>query len=214
MIDNWRHKGLRRQLVEEIRNKGIYDKRVLDAIGKIPRHVFMDDAFVEIAYSDQAFPIAAGQTISQPFTVAFQTQLLELVSDDKVLEIGTGSGYQASVLGEICTKVYSIERQIELYRNTRPFIRSLGYKNVKCIYGDGFAGLPAYAPFDKIIITCGAPEIPKELINQLMEGGQMVIPLGEGGVQKMLRITKTHSDKYEVEEFQDFKFVPMLKGKA
>ncbi len=213
-LDNWRHKGLRRQLIEEIQAKGIYDQRVLSAMGSIPRHLFMDDAFVEIAYSDQAFPIGAGQTISQPFTVAFQTQLLELVSDDKVLEIGTGSGYQACVLAEITPHVFSIERQSDLFKKTKPFIRNLGYKTVKCIYGDGFAGLPAYAPFDKIIITCGAPEIPKKLVTQLMEGGQMVIPLGQGNVQKMLRVTKTHADQYEVEEFQDFKFVPMLKGKV
>lgn len=209
--DNYRHKGMRKQLVDLLRAKGISDERVLSAINEVPRHVFLDSSFVELAYQDQAFPIGSGQTISHPHTVAFQSQLLELQPGMKVLEIGTGSGYQACVLASMGAKVFSIERQRNLYFKTKEILERLPFR-VKTFLGDGFEGLPAYAPFDRIIITAGAPNIPQALVNQMKTGGIMVIPMdnSEGEGQKMLRLTKMEDGTLRQEEFGDFKFVPML----
>lgn len=207
--DNYKHQGMRRGLVRKLREKGIYDERVLSAIGTIPRHVFFEQAFLEHAYQDKAFPIGHGQTISQPYTVAFQTQLLELKRGDKVLEIGTGSGYQACVLLALGAKVYTIEYQEALYERTRIFLPEMGFKPF-FFYGDGSKGLPAHAPYDKIIVTAGAPTVPTELINQLSEGGILVIPVGDNKTQKMIRLRKTADKKLEKEVFSDFKFVPLL----
>lgn len=209
MNDNFKHKGLRNKLVEEIRAKGIRDDRVLAAIGKIPRHLFLDQVFLQFAYEDKAFPIGAGQTISQPYTVAFQTQLLEIEKGDKVLEIGTGSGYQSCVLLELGAKVFTIERQKSLYNKTKNFLPELGY-NPKFFYGDGYKGLPAYAPFDKILVTAGAPSVPEPLIEQLAPGGMLVIPVGEDS-QVMLRIIKKPNGEIVKEEHGLFRFVPLLK---
>lgn len=209
--DNYRHKGMRKQLVDLLRTKGISDERVLSAINEVPRHVFLDSSFVELAYQDQAFPIGSGQTISHPHTVAFQSQLLELQPGMKVLEIGTGSGYQACVLASMGAKVFSIERQRNLYFKTKEILEHLPFR-VKTFLGDGFEGLPAYAPFDRIIITAGAPTIPQALVDQMKTGGIMVIPMdnSEGEGQKMLRLTKMEDGALRQEEFGDFKFVPML----
>lgn len=209
--DNYRHKGMRKQLVDLLRTKGISDERVLSAINEVPRHVFLDSSFVELAYQDQAFPIGSGQTISHPHTVAFQSQLLELQPGMKVLEIGTGSGYQACVLASMGAKVFSIERQRNLYFKTKEILEQLPFR-VKTFLGDGFEGLPAYAPFDRIIITAGAPTIPQALVDQMKTGGIMVIPMdnSEGEGQKMLRLTKMEDGTLRQEEFGDFKFVPML----
>lgn len=209
--DNYRHKGMRKQLVDLLRAKGISDERVLSAINEVPRHVFLDSSFVELAYQDQAFPIGSGQTISHPHTVAFQSQLLELQPGMKVLEIGTGSGYQACVLASMGVKVFSIERQRNLYFKTKEILEHLPFR-VKTFLGDGFEGLPAYAPFDRIIITAGAPTIPQALVDQMKTGGIMVIPMdnSEGEGQKMLRLTKMEDGALRQEEFGDFKFVPML----
>ena len=204
--DSFRHKGMRQNLVQELKNKGITDVNVLDAIGAVPRHVFLDSSFVEFAYQDQAFPIGSGQTISQPFTVAMQSQLLNVSRGMKVLEIGTGSGYQACVLGHIGAKVFTIERQRNLYFKTKQLLSEFPYR-INTFLGDGYKGLPTYGPFDRIIITAGAPEIPQDLVNQLKTGGIMVIPLNE----KMLRITKQTDGTLMQEEFGDCKFVPMLK---
>ena len=210
--DNYRHKGLRKQLVGTLREKGIDDEAVLAAINEVPRHVFLDSSFVELAYQDKAFPIGSGQTISQPSTVAFQTQLLCLKKGMKVLEIGTGSGYQACVLASMGAKVFSIERQRNLYFKTKELLEQLPFR-VKTFLGDGFEGLPTYQPFDRIIITAGAPTLPETLIAQMKTSGIMVIPMdnkdGEG--QTMLRITKLDDGSLKKEEFGDFKFVPMLK---
>lgn len=210
----------RKELVELLVEKGISDKAVLEAIGKIPRHKFIPDtALHKYAYENKAFPIGADQTISHPYTVAFQSQLLEIKQGDKVLEIGTGSGYQAAVLCELGAKLYSIERQRSLYLKTAPFLNKLGYDNINLYYGDGFLGKPVYAPFDKIIITAAAPEIPVALLNQLKVGGFLVIPLdNEEGSQDMLRIVKeidaeTGNEIFRKESFEKFAFVPMLKGK-
>ena len=211
--DNYLHKGLRKQLVQIMREKGIKDERVLAAIEAIPRHFFLDPAFERQAYEDRAFPITAGQTISQPFTVACQTQLLDLQKYDKVLEIGTGSAYQACVLAEMGITLFTIERQKELYEYVSKFFFLKKYPNIKRFYGDGFEGLPSYAPFDKIIITCGAPFVPPKLLNQLKPGGIMVIPVGEDAKQKMLRISKDKDGNIKQEEMGDFSFVPMLEGK-
>lgn len=210
--DSYRHKGLRKQLVETLRTKGITDEAVLTAINEVPRHVFLDSSFVELAYQDQAFPIGSGQTISQPSTVAFQTQLLQVQKGMKVLEIGTGSGYQACVLAAMGTKVFSIERQRNLFFKTKEILEQLPFR-VKAFLGDGFEGLPTYQPFDRIIITAGAPSIPETLIEQLKPGGVMVIPMdnAEGDGQTMLRVTKMEDGSLKKEEFGDFKFVPMLK---
>ncbi len=210
--DTYRHKGLRKKLVDVIKEKGITDENVLTAMMNIPRHFFLDTALQDIAYEDRAFPIAEGQTISQPYTVAYQTQLLLVKQYDKVLEIGTGSVYQATVLAEMGAQVFTIERQKMLYEKNKNFIFRSKYPNIKFFYGDGFEGLPTYAPFDKIIITAAAPAIPPKLIEQLKVAGKMVIPVDEGKFQRMLRITKTE-DGYEEESFENFSFVPMLKGK-
>jgi protein-L-isoaspartate(D-aspartate) O-methyltransferase len=211
--DSYRHKGLRSKLVEVVRSKGITDERILDAINSIPRHYFLDSAFDEAAYEDKAFQIGEGQTISQPYTVAFQTELLEVKPFEKILEIGTGSAYQASVLAELKAMVFTIERHKKLFDINKKFPFIQKYKNIKYFHGDGFEGLPTYGPFDKIIITAGAPIIPAKLIEQLKVGGYMVIPLGEGEVQQMMRITKLEGGSLKEEVFGTFSFVPMLKGK-
>lgn len=211
--DTYRHKGLRKKLVDTVRSKGISDEEVLEAINKIPRHFFLDSAFDEKAYEDKAFPIGEGQTISQPYTVAYQTELLELKKFDKVLEIGTGSAYQASVLAEMGVQVYTIERQKKLFESNKLFPYIKKYTNIKFFYGDGYEGLPTYAPFDKIIITAAAPDIPLKLIEQLKPGGMMVIPVGAGDVQQMKRITKLVVGGIKEEVFDQFSFVPMLDGK-
>ncbi len=211
--DTFRHQGMRRKLVDGIRQKGISDENVLKAIGEVPRHLFMDNAFVEYAYEDKAFPIEAGQTISQPYTVAYQSQLLELQPGMKVLEIGTGSGYQTSVLFKMGAKVYSIERQKVLHAKTRNLMSELNY-NVKLFYGDGFNGLPAFAPFDRIIVTCGAREIPEELVKQLRIGGIMVIPLGPESEQVMTTLTRIDESETKITSYDRFRFVPMLGNKA
>ena len=210
--DNYRHKGMRKILVEELKNKGISDENVLNAINAVPRHVFLDSSFLNFAYQDKAFPIGSGQTISQPFTVAFQSSLLEIKKNMKVLEIGTGSGYQACVLAEMGAKVFSIERQRKLYTKTKAFLAEFPYR-IKMFLGDGNKGLPTYGPFDRIIITAAAPEIPQALVDQLKTGGMMVIPLCENEEhQTMLRLTKQEDGTLKREEFGDFRFVPMLKG--
>ncbi len=211
--DTYRHKGLRKRLVDGIREKGITDENVLKALGNLPRHYFMDSAFDEKAYEDKAFPIGEGQTISQPYTVAYQSQLLQVKQFDKVLEIGTGSAYQAIVLAEMGAQVYSIERQKKLFDENKKFNFLKKYHGVKFFYGDGFEGLPTYAPFDKIIITAAAPFIPPKLVEQLKPGGMMVIPLGEGEIQQMMRITKLKNGAIKEEVFDNFSFVPMLEGK-
>lgn len=211
--DNYLHKGLRKQLVQALREKGISDDRVLTAIEAIPRHFFLDPAFERIAYEDRAFPIAADQTISQPFTVAFQTQLLEIKKFDKVLEIGTGSAYQACVLAELGAMVYSIERQRALYDFVSQFFFLKNYPNIKRFYGDGYEGLASFAPFDKVIVTAAAPYIPPKLVEQLKPGGLAVIPVGKDGGQKMMRIVKDKDGRVKEEELGDFLFVPMLTGK-
>lgn len=211
--DTYRHKGLRKKLVDSIREKGITDERVLEAITNIPRHYFLDTAFDRIAYEDRAFPIQEGQTISQPYTVAYQSQLLGIERYDKVLEIGTGSAYQATVLAELGANVFTIERQKKLFDLNKNFILRPAYPNIKFFYGDGFEGLPTYAPFDKILITAAAPFVPPKLIEQLKPGGKMVIPLDDAGMQKMMRITKNEDGSYSEETFSNFSFVKMLKGR-
>jgi protein-L-isoaspartate(D-aspartate) O-methyltransferase len=211
--DTYRHKGLRKKLVDIVRSKGITDETVLEAINKIPRHFFLDSAFDELAYEDRAFPIGEGQTISQPYTVAYQTQLLAIKKFDKVLEVGTGSAYQACVLAEVGAMVYTIERQKKLYDANKNFQHLKKYPSIKFFYGDGYEGLPTYGPFDKVIITAAAPEIPPKLIEQLKPGGMMVIPLGAGDVQRMMRITKLENGALKEEVFDHFSFVPMIEGK-
>ena len=213
MEDSYRHKGLRKKLTDSLRNKGISDEKVLKAINTIPRHLFMDSGFIEFSYIDQAFPIGNGQTISQPYTVAFQTQLLEVKPFEKVLEIGTGSGYQTAVLIEIGAKVYTIERQRELFLKSQSILADLNYKP-HFFYGDGYEGLPVYGPYDKILVTAGAPEIPEKLLSQLKIGGWMVIPFGESGSQTMLKIFRKSTDEYNKTEHGEFAFVPLLKGKT
>lgn len=199
--------------MELLRTKGIHDEKVLEAMNNIPRHLFLDQAFTEQAYEDIAFQIGAGQTISQPYTVAFQTQELQVKKGDKILEIGTGSGYQASVLCEMGAKLTSIERQKELFLKAKIILNELGY-TAKLTYGDGFKGNEMYAPYDKIIVTCGAPFVPDTLLDQLKPGGRVIIPVGEGGVQKMILILKDENGNITREEKGDFRFVPMLKDKA
>ncbi len=213
MNDSYRHKGLRRKLATEVRSKGIKDERILEAIEKIPRHFFLDSSFVEFAYQDKPFPIGSGQTISQPYTVAFQTELLEIEKGDKVLEIGTGSGYQACILLELGGRVYSIERHYALYVKTKKLLGQMKY-SPKLYYGDGYKGLPAFAPFDKILVTAAAPSIPEALIQQLKPGGMMVIPVGKANTQVMKKIYKTGPDSYEEKDCGHFRFVPMLGDKA
>ena len=213
MKDTFRHKGLRQILVDKIRKKGISDESVLRMINEIPRHLFLDNAFVEFAYQDKPFPIGSGQTISQPYTVAFQTQLLELNPYEKVLEVGTGSGYQAAVLIGMEANVYTIERQKELFQKTKEFLPELGY-NCNFYYGDGYKGLEQFAPFDKIIVTCGAPAIPEDLIKQLKVGGRMVAPIGKGDVQVMNLIEKISETETKITTHGEFSFVPMLNDKT
>ena len=211
--DSYRHKGLRKKLVQGIQGKGISDDRVLDAILEVPRHFFLDSAFDELAYDDRAFPIGEGQTISQPYTVAYQSQLLEVRPFMKVLEIGTGSAYQAVVLAEMGAQVFTIERQKKLFDNNKQFAFLKKYPSIKFFYGDGYEGLPNFAPFDRVLITAAAPEIPEKLIEQLKPGGMMVVPLGAGDVQRMMRITKLDDDAVKEEVFDHFSFVPMIEGK-
>ncbi|MBE0647469.1 MAG: protein-L-isoaspartate(D-aspartate) O-methyltransferase [Bacteroidales bacterium] len=213
LTDSFRHKGLRKQLVEMLQKKGISDKNVLQAIEKIPRHYFFDSSFLEYAYEDKPFPIGAGQTISQPYTVAFQSMLLDVSKGTRVLEIGTGSGYQASVLAEMGAKVFTIERHKILYTKTSKLLPALGYHSIKTFFGDGYKGLPAYAPFDRILITAAAPSIPEELITQLKPGGIMVIPLGPDDIQTMTLLIKKANGGYQKSEHGAFRFVPMLKDK-
>jgi len=211
--DTYKHKGMRHQLIVQLRHKGITDENVLYAIEHIPRHFFLDSAFEKIAYEDRAFPIGEGQTISQPYTVAYQTQLLNVRKNDKVLEIGTGSAYQATVLAEMGARVCTIERQRKLYELNKDFIFKTKYPSIKFFYGDGFEGLPAFAPFDRVIVTAAAPFIPPKLLEQMRPGGIMVIPLDEGDRQRMLRITKNGDGTLDEEYFDYFSFVPMLGGK-
>lgn len=211
MEDSFRHKGLRKKLVEEIKRKGINNERVLNAINRVPRHLFMESGFVNFSYKDSAFPIGAGQTISQPYTVAFQTQLLDVNPMDKVLEIGTGSGYQTAVLLEMGAKVYTIERQRELYAKSKALLEKLGY-NPHFFYGDGYKGMPSYGPYKKILITAGATEIPQSLVDQLEVGGRMVIPVGNDMGQEMLLVEKISSTETRTSKHGSFIFVPMVKG--
>ncbi len=212
MNDSFKHKGLRKKLIQTIKSKGINNKNVLSAIGKVPRHLFMDSGFIDHAYQDKAFPIGADQTISQPFTVAFQTELLEINKGDKVLEVGTGSGYQAAVLCELGANVFSIERQGELYKKVINFLPSINYYPKKIIYGDGYKGLEEEAPFDSIIVTAGAPFVPKTLLNQLKIGGRLVIPIGEN-IQVMTLYIRVSEKKFNMKEYGEFQFVPLLKEK-
>jgi protein-L-isoaspartate(D-aspartate) O-methyltransferase len=211
MQDSFKHKGLRNKLVLDLKTKGIKDDSVLEAVKSVPRHLFMDSGFLDHAYQDKAFPISSGQTISQPFTVAFQTELLNVKKDHKILEIGTGSGYQAAILCHMGAKVYTIERIKELFRKTSVFLPSINYRPKKMIYGDGYLGHSEEAPYDSIIVTAGASEIPEKLINQLKIGGRMVIPVGDE-VQKMKLLTKLSESDFETKIFGDFQFVPMLKN--
>ncbi len=211
--DTYRHKGLRKKLVQGIQAKGITDERVLDAILEVPRHFFLDSAFDEVAYEDRAFPIGEGQTISQPYTVAYQSQLLEIKPFMKVLEIGTGSAYQAVVLAEMGAQVYTIERQKKLHELNKQFEFLKKYHTIKTFYGDGYEGLPTYAPFDRVIITAAAPYVPPKLIEQMKVGGMMVIPVGAGDIQQMKRITKLEGGAVKEEVFDRFSFVPMLGGR-
>ncbi|WP_373074273.1 protein-L-isoaspartate(D-aspartate) O-methyltransferase [Zeaxanthinibacter enoshimensis] len=212
MKDTLKHRGMRNQLAEMVAAKGIEDPRVLQAIRAIPRHLFMDSSFEGHAYQDKAFPIAADQTISQPYTVAFQTELLEIQPGDKVLEIGTGSGYQTAVLLHLKAKVFTIERQLELFKKTNLFFKKMGYRPKKYVFGDGYKGLPEEAPFDGVIVTAGAPEVPKALLSQLKIGGRLVIPVGTDN-QVMMRITRKSEKEFERESFGTFRFVPLLEDK-
>lgn len=204
---------MRRKLVDELRVKGIKDERVLSAFDAIPRHFFLDGAFEEKAYTNIAFQIGAGQTISHPYTVAFQSELLAIQKGDKILEIGSGSGFQTCILCQLGARVYSIERQKELHLKAKRMVQHFGF-TARLIYGDGYKGIPAQAPFDKIIITCGAPDLPQALLDQLKPGGVMVIPIGEGKEQLMKRILKNEDGSYTEEEYGVFRFVPMLEDKA
>lgn len=212
MEDTYKHKGMRQKLVATIKEKGIKDEKVLSAIAAVPRHLFMDSGFLDHAYQDKAFPIAAGQTISQPYTVAFQTELLQVKKDSKILEIGTGSGYQCAVLIEMGAKVYTIERQKELYKFTQKFLPTIGYRPKKQIFGDGYKGLPKEAPFDGIIVTAGAPFVPKPLLSQLAIGGRLVIPVGNDS-QIMTLFERTSEQNFEKSEYGEFRFVPLLEDK-
>ena len=213
MIDSFKHKGLRQKLVENLILKGIKNEAVLEAIRKVPRHWFMDSSFLDHAYQDKAFPIAANQTISQPYTVAYQTELLEVEANHKVLEIGTGSGYQTAVLCLLEAEVYSIERQLELFKKTSLFLPKIGYVAKRLIFGDGYKGLKADAPFDRILVTAGAPFVPKPLLAQLKVGGRLVIPIGDKE-QVMSVFVRTSQKSFKKQEFGNFKFVPMLGDKS
>ncbi len=210
--DTNKHQGLRNQLAKQLEEKGITDKNVLEAIKKIPRHLFLNSSFEDFAYQDKAFPIGAGQTISQPYTVAFQSQLLDVKKDDKILEIGTGSGYQTAVLCLLGAKVYSVERQNELFKTTSLLLPKLGIRPKHLSFGDGYKGLPNHAPFDSIIVTAGAPIIPKPLMAQLKIGGKLVIPVGDKE-QIMTMLIRKNETQFEKHEFGDFKFVPLLENK-
>lgn len=212
-MDSYRHRGLRNQLVEGLRNKGISDEKVLEAIRNVPRHQLMDSSFLEYAYQDKAFPIGSGQTISQPYTVAFQTQLLEVEENMKVLEIGTGSGYQALILLGMGAKVFTIERQLKLYKKTKLFFEKHRHK-IQIFHRDGYLGLPAFAPYDRIIITAAAPEIPVPLRHQLKIGGMLVAPVGGSNLQTMIRLIRKSEDEFVEERYGGFVFVPLLPGKA
>ena len=212
MKDTAKHQGLRNQLAKLLEEKGITDKKVLEAIKKSPRHLFLDSSFEDFAYQDKAFPIGAGQTISQPYTVAFQSQLLQVKKDDKILEIGTGSGYQTAVLVAMGAKVYSVERQNELFKTTSILLPKMGIRPKHLSFGDGYKGLPNHAPFDSIIVTAGAPIIPKPLMAQLKIGGRLVIPLGENE-QVMTLLIRKNATQFEKHEFGEFKFVPLLENK-
>ena len=212
MKDTAKHQGLRNQLVKLLQKKGIVDKNVLKAINKIPRHLFLNSSFEDYAYQDKAFPIGAGQTISQPYTVAFQSQLLEIKKDDKILEIGTGSGYQTAVLCLMGAKVFSVERQNELFKQTSALLPKLGIRPKHLSFGDGYKGLPNHAPFDSIIVTAGAPTIPKPLMAQLKIGGRLIIPVGDKN-QIMTMLIRKNETQFEKHEFGDFKFVPLLEDK-
>jgi len=210
--DSFKHKGMRQQLVATVKEKGIKDLAVLKAVSKIPRHLFMDSGFIDHAYQDKAFPIAAGQTISQPYTVAFQTELLQVKKGSKILEIGTGSGYQSAVLIEMGAKLYTIERQLTLFKITQKFLPKIGYRPKKQIFGDGYKGLPDEAPFDGIIVTAGAPFVPKALLSQLALGGRLVIPVGEQ--EQIMTLYERKSDQeFEKSEYGQFRFVPLLEDK-
>ena len=213
MVDSFKHKGLRQKLVENLILKGIKNEAVLEAIRKVPRHWFMDSSFLDHAYQDKAFPIAANQTISQPYTVAYQTELLEVEANHKVLEIGTGSGYQTAVLCLLKAEVYSIERQLELFKKTSLFLPKIGYVAKRLIFGDGYKGLKANAPFDRILVTAGAPFVPKPLLAQLKVGGRLVIPIGDKE-QVMSVFVRTSQKSFKKQEFGNFKFVPMLGDKS
>jgi protein-L-isoaspartate(D-aspartate) O-methyltransferase len=211
--DTYRHKGLRNKLIEDINKKGITDQNVLNAMQNIPRHYFMDSTFTEIAYQDKPFPIGCGQTISQPYTVAFQSQLLDVQKGQKILEVGTGSGYQACILAEMGATIFTIERIRELFLKTKKFISDYGYKP-KLFYGDGYEGLPTFAPFDRILVTAGAPDIPQALLEQLKQGGKLVIPVNQNGdLQVMKRIIKTGTGSFQFEEHGYFRFVPLIEDK-
>ncbi|UOB17648.1 protein-L-isoaspartate(D-aspartate) O-methyltransferase [Abyssalbus ytuae] len=212
MKDTFKHKGMRKKLAEIVAAKGITDKKVLKAIEKVPRHLFIDSSFEDHAYQDKAFPIGADQTISQPYTVAFQTELLEITEGDKILEIGTGCGYQTAVLLELGAVVFSVERQKELFKKTSLFLPKLGYRAKKLIFGDGYKGFTAEAPFDGIIVTAGAPFVPKPLLSQLKVGGKLVIPVGED-IQVMTLFTRTSEKEFEKEELGEFRFVPLLEDR-
>jgi protein-L-isoaspartate(D-aspartate) O-methyltransferase len=213
LVDSYKHRGLRKSLIKTLRSKGIEDERLLDAFNAVPRHYFFDDAFLEHAYQDKAFPIGEGQTISQPYTVAIQTALLEIKEGEKVLEIGTGSGYQACILMELGANVFSIEYNKKLYEKAKSFLRMMGYRpHLK--NADGTKGWPTMAPFDKILVTAGAPSVPQALIDQLKPGGILVIPVGSKNLQKMIRIVKTPTGKIETKEFNNFSFVPLLGEKG
>lgn len=213
MVDSFKHKGLRQKLVENLILKGIKNEAVLEAIRKVPRHWFMDSSFLDHAYQDKAFPIAANQTISQPYTVAYQTELLEVEANHKVLEIGTGSGYQTAVLCLLEAEVYSIERQLELFKKTSLFLPKIGYVAKRLIFGDGYKGLKPDAPFDRILVTAGAPFVPKPLLAQLKVGGRLVIPVGDRE-QVMSVFVRTSQKSFKKQEFGNFKFVPMLGDKS
>ncbi len=208
-----KHQGLRRRLIEELRQKGIHNEQVLKAMMEVPRHLFFDSAFLDFAYADKAFPIQAGQTISQPYTVAFQSDLLAAKPRMHVLEIGTGSGYQAAVLSRMGMRVWTIERQRALYKRSQEIFKALRLP-VKGFYGDGYKGLPSFAPFDRVLVTCGAPELPQKLIEQMGEGGVMVVPIGAGSEQVMTRIEKTAEGEIIQSEHGTFRFVPMLQDKS
>jgi protein-L-isoaspartate(D-aspartate) O-methyltransferase len=213
LIDSFKHKGLRQKLVDTLISKGIKNEAVLEAIRTIPRHWFMDSSFLDHAYQDKAFPIAANQTISQPYTVAYQTELLEVEPNHKVLEIGTGSGYQTAVLCLLEAEVYSVERQLELFKKTSLFLPKIGHVAKRLIFGDGYKGLIEEAPFDRILVTAGAPFVPKPLLAQLKVGGRLVIPVGEEE-QVMTLYIRSGQKNFEKHEFGNFKFVPMLEDKS